>query len=82
VARGRRGVSGNPGFSRKEPEGLGCLILILTRACRDFPTIQIRKVSEISEIREITAAINKKNVNFHQINVIFIKNVPFVPYLN
>jgi hypothetical protein len=32
-----RGVSGNPGFSRKDPGDLGCLVLILTRVCTDFP---------------------------------------------
>jgi hypothetical protein len=44
-------VSGNPGFSRKEPEELGCLILILTRASKDLPHYSNQK--KIGKIREL-----------------------------
>jgi hypothetical protein len=37
VRKHARGVARNPDFIRKEPEGPGCLILILTQACMDFP---------------------------------------------
>ena len=54
------------------------------------PTIQIRKISEISEIREITAAFSKKNVPFFTNKRAFSPNkrvfleinVLFIPYFN
>jgi hypothetical protein len=52
-------------------------------------TIQIRKISEIREIREITAALSKKRAFLYikrefllHIRAFLIKNMSFVPYLN
>jgi hypothetical protein len=71
-------VSGIPVSLERSQRNWVASFLFLLELVGISPAIQIRKISEIREIREITAAFSKKtylslhkNVNFHQINVIF-----------
>jgi hypothetical protein len=75
-----RGVSGNPGFSRKEPGGLGCLILIITRACGDFQeteasSFQVASYSTYEREREKGFLIAGRCETHHAARSEFIRSV-------